>query len=92
MSVSCEEPRTDESTSAASVTALELSALCIDVREAHSLQEQEPRSPPDEWCSAAVVMATAEQKGGGGEGRVLREERKWHKKRECGKEGIIKGT
>lgn len=52
------------SSSFASVTALALSVLCIDVRGALSLQEQEPRSPTDEWCSAAVVMATAEQKEG----------------------------
>lgn len=52
------------SSSFASVTALALSVLCIDVRGALSLQEQEPRSPTDEWCSAAVVMATTEQKEG----------------------------
>lgn len=52
------------SSSLASLTALALSVLCIDVRGALSLQEQEPRSPADEWCSAAVVIATAEQKEG----------------------------
>lgn len=46
------------------MTALALSELCIDVRGAHSLQEQELRSPTDEWRSAAVVKATAEQKEG----------------------------
>lgn len=56
--------RIGPSSSFASVTALALSVLCIDVRGALSLQEQEPRSPTDEWCSAAVVMATAEQKEG----------------------------
>lgn len=52
------------SSSFASVTALALSMLCIDVRGTLSLQEQEPRSPTDEWCSAAVVMATTVRKEG----------------------------
>lgn len=75
----------------ASVTALALSVLCIDVRGALSLQEQEPRSPTDEWCSAAVVMATAEQKEGEEKGGLLREERKWHKKGGRKESVLLKG-
>lgn len=65
------EDRIELSSSPASVTALVLGVLCIYVRGVCALflspQEREPRSPTDEWCSAAVVMATAEQKKEGEE-------------------------
>lgn len=64
--------------------------------EAHtlSLQEQELRSPTDEWCSAAVVMATTEQKEGEEKGGYWgrKENGIKKKRREGGRERIIKGT
>lgn len=81
------------------MTALALGVLCIDVRGtlplSLSLQEREPRFPADEWCSAAVVIATAEPKEGEEKGGLLRQERKWHikkKKKKRKREGVIKGT
>lgn len=47
------------------VTALALTVMYSCERCVLSLQEQEPRSPADEWRSAAVLIATTEQKGGG---------------------------
>lgn len=59
-------------------------------RRTLSLQEQEPRSPTDEWCSAAVVMATAEQKEGEEKGGYWGRKENGIKKKEGGRV-LLKG-